>query len=518
MALFINTNTRALNAQRQLAQATRATETSVKRLASGLRINNARDDAAGLHISNRLSSQINGLTQGNRNAQDGISLCQVAEGALGEMTDMYQRIRTLAVQSANGTNSDAERQAIQQEVSELCSEINRLGEDTTFGGIHIFNKSLTEPTLFQVGAYANETISVDLSSGFRINDILSHLSNNPDPEIYEQLMSGGLTSKVSYNSGNPPAFYASVDPFAPPGEYMVEVVHRLSYTYVYKPYSKLDLTVDDGNGNLVTIPFNERTFGSGTITFTGRKYSEEKSFTINVEEGDTWEDILNKTHGVKNFYLLILGTSVYEEGSNDPIPSLGIQNVCYGEENRPLSITTSGDEALKIFEFNVSAEGSIEGDDWKIDSIGHDAEVLIDGDRFTNDESLVVDQNRGVAITTVRSTSPNSYHITVTGAVEFSVDTTDTAQSTIAIVDQYIKVIDNKRAELGAVQNRLNSAINNQENIAENLSDARSRIRDIDYAAETANLARQNILQETSSTILTHANHSGDIILSLLQN
>ena len=134
MALYVNTNRSSMNARRQLSNSTNSLDTSYKRLASGLRINSAKDDAAGLQISDRLTSQINGLEQGNRNAQDGISYAQTAEGAMDEMTTMYQRVRTLALQSANGTNSADDRKALQEEVNQLCSEIDRISNDTTFGG------------------------------------------------------------------------------------------------------------------------------------------------------------------------------------------------------------------------------------------------------------------------------------------------------------------------------------------------------------------------------------------------
>ena len=139
MALYVNTNISSKNAQRMLANSTNSLDTSYKRLASGLRINSAKDDAAGLQISNRLTSQINGLEQGNRNAQDGISFAQTAEGAMDEMTTMFQRIRTLALQSDNGTNSEKDRKALQEEVTQLCSEIDRIAKDTTFGGENILN-------------------------------------------------------------------------------------------------------------------------------------------------------------------------------------------------------------------------------------------------------------------------------------------------------------------------------------------------------------------------------------------
>lgn len=177
MALYVNTNTSSINAQRNLSKSTSSLSSSYTKLASGLRINSAKDDAAGLQISNRMTSQINGLTQGNRNANDGISLAQVAEGALDEVTSMLQRMRTLAIQSANGTNSSAERTALNDEVKELQAEIARIGTDTSFGGtMIIFGASGNNDSLlnvngdsnnkinFQVGANANQTIDIEFKS------------------------------------------------------------------------------------------------------------------------------------------------------------------------------------------------------------------------------------------------------------------------------------------------------------------------------------------------------------------
>ena len=171
MAMFINTNTSSLNAQRNLMNTSKSMDTSYTRLASGLRINSAKDDAAGLQISNRLTSQINGLDQGNRNANDGISLAQTAEGAMDEVTGMLQRMRTLAQQSANGSNSAKDREALQKEVDQLGSEINRISKDTTFAGTKLLDGSYGGT--FQVGADANQTIGFSLSQagGFSISGI-----------------------------------------------------------------------------------------------------------------------------------------------------------------------------------------------------------------------------------------------------------------------------------------------------------------------------------------------------------
>ena len=181
MALYVNTNISSLNSQRNLKKSSNALNTSYKRLSSGLRINSAKDDAAGLQISNRLTAQINGLNQGNRNANDGIALAQTAEGALDEVHTMLQRIRTLSVQSANGTNTTADRKAIQAEVEQLSSEITRIACKTTFGGHQLLagaNKGLVGrdgKINFQVGANANDTISISLSSSFTVQGMADEL-------------------------------------------------------------------------------------------------------------------------------------------------------------------------------------------------------------------------------------------------------------------------------------------------------------------------------------------------------
>ena len=161
MSMYINTNVSSLNAQRNLLNTNKSMDTSYTRLASGLRINSAKDDAAGLQISNRLTSQINGLDQGNRNANDGISLAQTAEGAMDEVTGMLQRMRTLAQQAANGSNSTADRTAIGAEVTQLKSEIDRISSDTTFGGTKLLDGNYAGT--FQVGADANQTIGFSLT-------------------------------------------------------------------------------------------------------------------------------------------------------------------------------------------------------------------------------------------------------------------------------------------------------------------------------------------------------------------
>ncbi|MFQ1874996.1 flagellin [Aeromonas veronii] len=311
MGLYINTNVSSLNAQRNLMNTTKSLDTSYTRLASGLRINSAKDDAAGLQISNRLTSQINGLDQGNRNANDGISVAQTAEGAMDEITAMLQRMRTLAQQSANDSNSKDDRKALQQEYKQLSTEINRIAGDTTFGGQKVLAGGYKGT--FQVGAAAGQTISFKMTNSFKLTGIA------------------------------------------------------------------------------------DMTLGAGKATI--------KAATA-ASLGDAW-------------------------------------------------------------------------------------------------------------VVTMSSTSTSK--VTWSDIDDIAGSTSSNAQIALANLDFMIGAVDSKRAELGAVQNRFDSTIRNQANISENVSAARSRIRDADFATETANLTKQNILQQAASTILSQANQRPQSALSLLQ-
>ena len=307
MTLYVNTNVSSINAQRKLANSTLALNTSYQRLSSGLRINSSKDDAAGLQISDRLTSQINGLNQGNRNANDGIALAQTIEGALDETTNMLQRIRTLAVQAANGTNTAKDRKALQEEVNSLCQEITRIGKKTTFAGAHVLMskgaanvdtlKNANGEYYFQVGANAQDMITLAMSRGF-------HLS--------------GIASMA-----------------------------------------------------VLTVQKNKADISKSGLILSN-----------------------NVVHWV----------------------------VCQA-----------------------------------------------------------------------------SY-----------------AQVTLANIDKMIEAVDSRRAALGAVQNRMESTIRNQSSIAENESDARSRIRDTDFASETAALTQNQIIQQASQTILSQANQRPTVALNLL--
>ena len=315
MALYVNTNVTSIRSRNALTNDTNKLDTTYQRLSTGLRINSAKDDAAGLQITDRLTAQINGLDQGNRNANDGIALAQIMEGALDETTTMLQRIRVLAIQAANGTNTSIDRQSIQEEVLQLSKEITRIACKTTYAGQQVLagagrgmldSKGIVR---FQIGAYAYDTLNVSLSTGMTLSGMAA--------------LAVAKKVQVAYESGTKGTFAPS------------------------------------------------------------------------------------------------------------------------------------------------DAKGS----------------------------GLIADKN--------------GYYFDVTS---FS-----SAENTMVCVDALLNMVDTKRAELGAIENRMESTIRNQSNISANVSDARSRIRDTDYAEEAANMASQSIIQQAASSILTQANQKPQIALSLLQ-
>ena len=330
MALYVNTNVSSINAQRKLANSTLALNTSYQRLSSGLRINSSKDDAAGLQISDRLTAQINGLNQGNRNANDGIALAQTIEGALDETTNMLQRIRTLAVQAANGTNTAKDRKALQEEVKSLSHEITRIAQKTTFAGATV------------------------LDGG-----------NAPN----------NLMRPVAGQQANPTKF-----------EYFFQV---------------------GANAN------DEISLECGAFTMLG---------------------IMNMTNDAK------------------------------------------AANATKL------AIADTEADAGKADKFG-------------------------LAKSAATAKASSAYWV---------VSTPSAAQNTLKYIDEFIQTVDSKRAALGAIQNRMESTIRNQSSISENESDARSRIRDTDFALETAALTQNQIIQQASQTILSQANQRPTVALNLL--
>ncbi|EME9802598.1 flagellin [Vibrio alginolyticus] len=378
MAITVNTNVAALVAQRHLTSATDMLNQSMERLSSGKRINSAKDDAAGLQISNRLQSQMRGLDVAVRNANDGISIMQTAEGAMNEVTNIMQRMRDLSLQSANGSNSKAERNALQEEVSALNDELSRIAETTSFGGRKLLNGTFGTSS-FQIGATAGEAVQIGLRT--------------MQPE------SLGSFSMSSYQ--------------------------RVSS----------DWTVQNGNNEIV-INYRDNNF-------------EEQEIRIEAKAGDDIEEL-----------------ATYINGQTDKVKA------------------------------SVNEEGQLQL------LMSHKDAIKYPGPTFSG--GLADELELGKYVTVNRTV--DSIDISTVGG----------AQMAVGILDDALKTVDGSRAELGAYQNRFNHAINNLDNIHENLAASNSRIQDTDYAKETTQMVKQQILQQVSTSILAQAKQAPNLALTLL--
>jgi len=384
MAQSINTNVASLNAQRNLSQSQGLLNTSLERLSTGLRINSAKDDAAGLAISERFTTQIRGLNQAVRNASDGISLAQTTESALGELTNNLQRIRELAVQSANASNSASDRAALNAEVTERIAEVDRIAKQTNFNGLKVLDGSFGSAT-FQVGANVGETISVSLSTDVTAEAI----------------------GTVNTAAGGAFAMDTDTDPTT--------------------GAVTLDFTDADSNA-------------MGSVLIAGGSSAQEAADAINNEN--------------------IGGVTAFVNDSG----------------NLQLLTTEAG---VTVAETDTGGGGNLTG--------------------------------LAAAATATEGASA------ATSIAAADISTVAGANFAIARVDSALTDVNGLRANLGAIQNRFESTITNLQTVSENLSASRGRILDADFAAETANLTKAQVLQQAGVAVLAQANAQPQLALSLLQ-
>ena len=465
MAISVNTNVTSMKAQNNLNSATSNQKTSMERLASGLRINSAKDDAAGLQISNRMTSQINGIGVAMRNANDGISIAQTAEGAMQESTNILQRMRDLSLQSANGSNSTDDRAAMQKEMNALQTELTRIADTTSFGGQKLLDGSYGTQK-FQVGSDANQTISVSLTD----------VSAN---KIGNNAISGAGS------------------------EFGVEAATVLTQTTAADATFAVNgktvgVTALDG---AATVAKNINASGAGvtaeasvTTTIGGMGALDDGIVSIVAEDGSKDSYDLADYSGDSARLAEDLGKAGYDVSHDTDTGEISITaNNVNGIE---IAGTTAGTVQL-----GAQAAGAA--------NASKTAELnLSSPDDFTV-TGTAVDEVLNGASATKGSSSLNAI-----SAVD--IGTAQGAQDSLAVIDAAIAGIDSQRADLGAVQNRMNFTINNLSNVQSNVSDARSRIQDVDFAKETAELTKQQILSQTSSAMLAQANQLPQAALSLL--
>lgn len=459
MALSVITNTSSLNAQRNLNNSSESLATSMQRLSSGMRINSAKDDAAGLQIANRLTSQINGLGVAQRNANDGISMAQTAEGAMQESTNILQRMRDLALQSANGSNSSEDRGALQKEVSALQEELTRIADTTSFGGQQLLDGNFGTRA-FQVGSNANETISLSLG------DISS------DAIGQDALIDAGTIYGIAAKAGT--GFSAAA------GATAVNISGNLGTSGAQDLSGSADAQALANAINGFTTGVKAET----TVSVELSAYTSADTGTLTVGT-DTYD--LADYNGSLNELASDLGKSGYDATVDS---GTGV-----------LTLNASGVAGVHIVG-GAANTLALDGTAAQAGGIVKDSSI-----NLTSSSSFSVAGGGTFSTATTSSLSKVS---------DVDLSTQGQSQSAIAVIDAALASIDSDRADLGAVQNRFSHTLSNLANISENVSASRSRIQDTDFAVETAMMTKNQILQQAGTSILAQSNQLPQAALSLL--
>lgn len=579
MPLVVNSNISSLNAQRQLLQSGADLDKASERLASGRRINSAADDAAGLAISNRQTSQIRGLDQAVRNANDGISLIQTAEGALDETTNILQRMRELAIQSANGIYSDADRATLDAEVQQLKAEIDRIAETTSFNGQNILDGSLGDVAL-QVGSEANQTIDFSVqgfsaaSLGGNAGDIVGEAVTNGLADLTALAATGDLvindvsiTTTSTGTTLNDKLSIINSDLDGKGAEVSTLVTVEATSVgdgQLIAGTSDLTLTLVDGNADTQTYnitdtstlqeladKINSDTAIEATINSDGKLIlSAEGATSLTVADGSTNNAASGLADATTNFSLVFTDTSADGAGvkiesgtiTAAELAALGLNDQDDNGNLQGATVTTAatgttlneGDliiNGVEIGQIDSGASAAATTDEVieAINKLSEQTGVVayeVGGD---DDRVALTSTTGGEISIKYGDNATGTTVVAMTGLLErnaaegsgsvsgVSIATAASAQKAIDVIDTALEQINDTRSDLGAINNRLDFTVSNLSNVSEKTSAARSRIVDADFAAETAELSRAQVLQQASQAILAQANARPQQVLSLLQ-
>ena len=489
MGLFINTNGSALNAQRQLSSTTNALSTSFERLSSGLRINGAKDDAAGLSITTRFSAQIRGLNQAVRNSNDGISLAQTAEGALNETTNILQRIRELAVQAANDTNNDSDRESLQAEVDQLKTELDRIASTTNFNGNKVLDGSFLSRDL-QVGANVGETINVSISGA-------------STTDLARQARYGSNAA----NFVNADTLGASADDLSITG---YKGTASIRGTVAADDESSTALNSASAIAKAAAI--NDSSDATGVRAIVGEtKVTFANAVSAVTLDGDDFFAINGEQ---------ISGFAVADNDASgslvDAINAVSDETGVVASLDKDSKLTLTAADGRNI---QVTFDGGVEGD---LGYTAGETAAVTDATTLVATGSITLQSNDIFELSGADGVAEIGFSAGVYGVnSDKSVDSVDIstragAVEALDVIDLALENVSSQRADLGALQNRLESTINNLSTTSENLSASRSRILDADFAAETAQLSRNQIIQQAGVSILAQANQQPQIALALL--
>ncbi|KRD14702.1 MULTISPECIES: flagellin N-terminal helical domain-containing protein [Acidovorax] len=495
MASTINTNIASLTAQRNLGMSQTSLNTSIQRLSSGLRINSAKDDAAGLAISERFTSQIRGLNQAVRNANDGISLAQTAEGALKASGDILQRVRELAVQSANASNSAGDRQALQQEVGQLVSELDRISQTTEFNGSKLLDGSFGTQQ-FQVGANANQTI-VAATGNLRT----SVYGNNQNVASNGSGIGASATQATAGTNGVTTGTVA-ISGALGTGTLTVAVSATAKATADQINALKADTGVTATARTEVRLG-GMAAVGSYSLTLEGDNVGAARtvSFTLTSATGT---DRLSAAVSAINDQSAKTGinASLSTDGTQIILSNATGNNIVVGD--------TTNANAANVTVTGYDAAGAANGGTTTLSSAAATVENVNTGGYIT------LDSEKSFAITSTSNQLDNGGSALQTVA-NLDVTTFSNATNALKTVDSALAFINGERAKLGALQSRFETSISNLQVTSENLSSSRSRILDADFAAETANLSRSQILQQAGTAMVAQANQLPQGVLALLR-
>ncbi|MDT8407792.1 MAG: flagellin [Methylococcales bacterium] len=497
MAQIINTNVSSLNAQRQLNRTQTIQMTATERLSSGLRINSAKDDAAGLGIADRMTAQVRGLDQAVRNANDGISLAQVAEGALQESTNILQRMRELSVQSANDSNSAADRANLQKEVVQLQDELNRIANTTTFNGKKLLDGSFVGQQ-FHVGAAANETISVNVAGA--TTEILGNERFDASTQTATTMNSAvaGFANTITAQTLTVSGTLGAASITVGAGDSAKSIADGINAK-----------SEDSGvTASAITFARLDNVTATGSLSFDlyGQNGTPAKVSAAIADTGDltALANAINDQSGQTGISATLTDDKSGIVLQNTTGFDIKLDNVTHSDAAGQADLTGLGTDGVtpKGIAVTVSAAG--------------DPSATVGG-------TLILDSNSGF---TIQSTVDNE--ITgVTGGTDASstlekvsdidIGTQKGSNDALSVIDGALAKVSDIRANLGAIQNRFSATIANLENVSQNVSAARSRIQDADFAKESASLARGQILQQAGIAMLAQANASSQNVLSLLQ-
>jgi len=513
MASVINTNVASLNSQRNLSASQSSLNTSIQRLSSGLRINSAKDDAAGLAISDRMNSQIKGMTQATRNANDGVSMAQTAEGALSSSGDILQRVRELAVQSSNSSNSASDRKALQTEVTQLTSELNRISNTTEFNGTKLLDGSMGTAN-FQVGANAGQLISMT-GSNFQTN---TYGNNNIASDgIAAAATSGAMKGTITINGAlgsadiKTTAYAAAVTGSADPADDKAEV----------KGSTAKSIAADINNQTATTgvtasakTEMNVKMAGGASYSFTlASDNADPVTVSFSVEgAGSSSTDYASAINSI-NAQSAKTGVTAEYDSKNG-----GVKLTNASGENIQLG-SKAGSGAVDVQ--NYEADGDLQSTKFTMDGTAGKTTATVTGrisydseNSFSvTDAAGAADGSGGSGFSTAAAGSSSK----LKSVASLDITTFEGAQAAIKIADAALSKVNGQRAQLGALQSRFDSAISNLQSTTENLSASKSRITDTDFASETANMTRGQILQQAGTSMLAQANSLPNGVLSLLR-